>query len=141
MIKQRLRFTMYMLTTMNVNAILTRVLDEVRLYSRTLHVSKTRLLIGQGMLPGLQELYLQLQAIRTKSFITARNRNSILKLVKLQNSVAKCCKIRKIFSPAKFANFYDICVTHRKGRQSLPHLSRKYFSYLRRFCHQNLQLY
>ena len=46
-----------------------------------------------------------MQAIRTKSFITARNRNSNVKLVKLQNSVAKCCKIRKIYSPAKFANF------------------------------------
>ena len=32
-------------------------------------------------------------------------RNNILKLVKLQNSVAKCCKIRKIYSPAKFPNF------------------------------------
>ena len=31
---------MYMLTTMNINEISTRVLGEVRLYSRALHVGK-----------------------------------------------------------------------------------------------------
>ena len=36
---------------------------------------------------------------------------SILKLVKLQNLVAKCCKMRK-YSPAKFANFVYFCITH-----------------------------
>ena len=67
-----------------------------------------------------------MQAIRTKSFITTRNTNSTPKLVKLQNSVSKCCKIRKICGLRSLRIFYNICVTHRKGRQSLPHL--------RRFC-------
>ena len=62
------------------------------------------------MLPGLQELYLQLTYAgnKKKSFITARNTNSIPKLIKLQNSVAKCCKIRKIYSRASLRIFYII---------------------------------
>ena len=49
---------------------------------------------------------------RTKSITTARK--SMLKLVKLQSLVAKCCKMRKIYSPMKFAYFVLICITHGK---------------------------
>jgi hypothetical protein len=38
----------------------------------------------------------------------------MLKLVKLQSLVAKCCKMRKIYSPMKFAYFVLICITHGK---------------------------
>ena len=41
---------MYMLTTMNINEISTRVLGEVRLYSRALHVGK--ITFNQHMLCG-----------------------------------------------------------------------------------------
>jgi hypothetical protein len=33
-----------------------------------------------------------------------------MKLVKLQNLVAKCCKLGK-YSLAKFANFVNVCIT------------------------------
>jgi hypothetical protein len=33
----------------------------------------------------------------------------MLKLVKLQSLAAKCCKMWKIYSPAKFAHFVLIC--------------------------------
>ena len=55
------------------------------------------------MLPGLQELCLQLTCAGNKNKIFHHSYR-ILKLVKLQNSVAICCEIRKIYSPAKFAN-------------------------------------
>ena len=37
-------------------------------------------------------------------------RKSILKLVKLQNLVAKCCKMMKIYSLVKFANLVYLCI-------------------------------
>ena len=44
MIKLRLRFTTYMLTTMNINEMLKRVLVEARLFlNRALHVGKITL--------------------------------------------------------------------------------------------------
>ena len=36
---------------------------------------------------------------------------NLLKLDKIQNLVAKCCKIRKICGFAKFADFVYICIT------------------------------
>jgi hypothetical protein len=41
--------------------------------------------------------YILIWARRTKSITTARK--SMLKLVKLQSLVAKCCKMRKIWQP------------------------------------------
>ena len=46
----------------------------------------------QWMIPAIDEILIW--ARRTKSITTARK--SILKLVKLQSLVAKCCKMRKI---------------------------------------------
>ena len=54
-----------------------------------------------------------MQAIRTKSFITARNRNSILKLVKLQNSVAIrrfCVKYEVFLAIVKEQSFCSYCL-------------------------------
>jgi hypothetical protein len=34
-----------------------------------------------------------------------------MKLVKLQNLVAKCCKMQKIYSLGKFAYFQYVCIT------------------------------
>jgi hypothetical protein len=56
--------------------------------------------------------YFFIQTRRTKSIIIAQK--SILKSVKLQSLVAKCCKIRKIYSPVKLANFEYFSVAHRK---------------------------
>jgi hypothetical protein len=38
----------------------------------------------------------------------------MLELVTLQSLAAKCCKMRKIYSPAKFANFVLICIARGK---------------------------
>ena len=49
---------------------------------------------------------------------------SVLKLVKLQSLVAKCCKMQKI-QPVKFANFVYFCITRGK----LIPLSRKRYQF------------
>jgi hypothetical protein len=47
-----------------------------------------------------------------KNFITAWK--SITKLVIFRSFVAKCCKMRIIYSLAKFAVFQSFCITHGK---------------------------
>ncbi len=39
-------------------------------------------------------------------------RKNILKLVKFQSLVARCCKCAR-YSPANFTNFVYLCITHR----------------------------
>jgi hypothetical protein len=43
---------------------------------------------------------------------------SILKLVKLQSLVAKCCKMRKIYSPVKFENFVYNYLHYTRGKNN-----------------------
>ena len=68
----------------------------------------------------------------TKSFTTARKR--IVKLVELQSLMAKCCKIRKIYSPAKFANFVYICITRGKSYHFELKLPRKWLLNIYKIC-------
>ena len=61
-----------------------------------------------------------IQARRTKSISTARK--SMLKLVKLQCLVAKCCKMRKI----QLCEIRKYCINLHYAREFAPHLSRKW---------------
>ena len=75
-----------------------------------------------------------LLARRTKSFATARKR--ILRLVELQSLVAKCCKIRKIYSLAQLARLVCICITREKSYHS-----RQFSSKMVTFSARNTNIY
>ena len=77
---------------------------------------------------------------------------SVLKLVKLQSLVAKCCKMQKI-QACKIANFVYFCITRgklipllRKRYQFSPRNTKvykigSYFSHFTTFRNQTLQFY
>ena len=77
-----------------------------------------------------------IQAVRAKYFVT--HEKSILKLVKLQSLLAKCCKVRKYGYPCEV---FVIARKDQRGEASLifGHANANFFVFIDRIRNQFLK--